>query len=468
MDGSNYSLQYYQGEHEDDYSLKKDGRVCIFHNGILKMTYEEDEEDSGMGDFTCFENGRVAFVQPFDDILDKHNFNRIVNHCRGERMEIYSYESGKLIYHGEFNEKREREGWGIEYDAETGAMLLEGIWKGNKLVEIIRKIEGTIMIEFKRNGDNTIASNRIPVFVGEFVYDEEKESFIRNGRGYWIDEETRIATREVEWKDGVEVSGRDLYDGWYTRSTAPKPTPVSKPVSTPIPKTQPKPESTVKSTPISIETIKPAANDFVKPAPKPVPIAIPVPEPKPVPAPPKREEPTAPLRINVTGSTKWSDVSLQVTDLTISSNCCNDLNALDLNRFQWLRSIEIGNECFGSVKTFKIDGLNELKTIKIGNNSFTQKKNSSGEDKSKSFHILNCESLESIQIGERSFSDFAGEFELKNLPQLQSIQIGTIGSDSYSFCWSSFVIRGIELILNIVMTRSSKSTIHYIRLCCIP
>ena len=75
----------------------------------------------------------------------------------------------------------------------------------------------TIMIEFKRNGDNTIASNRTPVFVGEFVYDEEKESFIRKGRGYWIDEETRIATRKVEWKDGVEVSGRNLYDGWYTR-----------------------------------------------------------------------------------------------------------------------------------------------------------------------------------------------------------------------------------------------------------
>ena len=74
-----------------------------------------------------------------------------------------------------------------------------------------------IMIEFKRNGDNTIASNRIPVFVGEFVYDEEKESFIRNGRGYWIDQETRIATQECEWKDGVEVSGRDLVDGWYTR-----------------------------------------------------------------------------------------------------------------------------------------------------------------------------------------------------------------------------------------------------------
>ena len=101
------------------------------------------------------------------------------------------------------------------------------------------------------------------------------------------------------------------------------------------------------------------------------------------------------------------------------------------------------------MKTFKINRLNRLKTIKIGNNSFTQKKNSAGDDKSKSFHILNCESLESIQIGNYSFSDFGGEFELKNLPQLLSIQIGTIGRYSYNFYWSSFVIRGIELILNI-------------------
>ena len=197
-----------------------------------------------------------------------------------------------------------------------------------------------------------------------------------------------------------------------------------------------------------------------------------IPRPEPVrvvsvPAPPKRKEPTAPLRINVTGSAKWIDVSLQVSDLTISSNCCNDLNSLDLNRFQCLQSIEIGDECFGSVKTFKIDGLNRLKTIKIGKNSFTQKKNRNGNDKSKSFHILNCESLESIQIGEHSFSDFAGEFELKNLPQLQSIQIGTIGSESNNFFNSSFVIRGIDIVLNIVMIRSSKSAIHYIGLFCI-
>ena len=90
-----------------------------------------------------------------------------------------------------------------------------------------------------------------------------------------------------------------------------------------------------------------------------------------------------------------------------------------------------------------------MKTIKVAEHSFIKKKYDCGDDESKSFHILNCESLESIQIGDFSFSDFGGEFELKNLPQLQSIQIGTVRGNSHSIYGNSFVIRGIELILNI-------------------
>ena len=118
-----------------------------------------------------------------------------------------------------------------------------------------------------------------------------------------------------------------------------------------------------------------------------------------------------------------------------------------------LQSVEIGNDCFGSVQTFKIEGLERLKSVKIGNNSFTQLKSSDKWDgskannKSRSFHILDCDSLESIQIGEFSFCDFGGEFELSNLKSLKSIQIGTIGSDSSNFFWSSFVIRGIDMML---------------------
>ena len=138
-------------------------------------------------------------------------------------------------------------------------------------------------------------------------------------------------------------------------------------------------------------------------------------------------------------------MNIEMKHLKLTDNCV--LADWDVSWLLNLESIEIGNDCFGSVQRFKIDGLNRLKTINIGNNSFTQKNISEGNGSMKSFHILNCESLESIQIGEFSFSDFGGEFELKNLPLLQSIQIGTIESVSYNFYNSSFAVRGIDMIL---------------------
>ena len=100
------------------------------------------------------------------------------------------------------------------------------------------------------------------------------------------------------------------------------------------------------------------------------------------------------------------------------------------------------------MQIFRIDGLNRLKCLKIGSNSYVIKSKFNKYDESKSFHILNCELLESIEIGEYSFSDFAGDFELKNLPQLQSIQIGAVGKTSYNFCYCSLIIGGIDKIWN--------------------
>ena len=132
------------------------------------------------------------------------------------------------------------------------------------------------------------------------------------------------------------------------------------------------------------------------------------------------------------------------------------LSDWNVSWFYNLESIEIGNDCFGSVQTFKIEGLKRLKSVKIGKNSFTQVKSSvyywdssKVNNQSRSFHILDCESLESIQIGEYSFCDFGGGFELSNLKSLKSIQIGTIGSYSNNFNCSSFVIRGMDMILTI-------------------
>ena len=158
------------------------------------------------------------------------------------------------------------------------------------------------------------------------------------------------------------------------------------------------------------------------------------------------------VSITVNNSVELKSMNMNVTNLIICSNSCNELKSLNLNEYRYLKSIEIGNDCFENVELFNIDGLNELKSLKIGINSFTHLKSSNWEwnkankvknDCSRSFSILNCIELKSIEIGECSFSDYAGGFELKNLPKLSTIKIGEIGSDSLNFCYSSFVIKGI-------------------------
>ena len=140
-------------------------------------------------------------------------------------------------------------------------------------------------------------------------------------------------------------------------------------------------------------------------------------------------------------------IESNIHSITLPNWTCNDIEytTFDFSRFTVIESIVIGDNSFGSVQTFIIDGLNRLKKLIIGINSFTKQKNGYGKNNDRSFHILNCESLESIEIGQYSFSDYAGDFELKNLPQLQTIEIGTIGGYSCNFYRSSFVIRGIDI-----------------------
>ena len=102
------------------------------------------------------------------------------------------------------------------------------------------------------------------------------------------------------------------------------------------------------------------------------------------------------------------------------------------------------------MNVFNIDGLNKLKSLVIGDRSF--RKNGNTNDESRSFIISNCDELKSIEIGEYSFSDYGGGFELLNLPKLSTIKIGEIETDtsesnnyglSANFYYSSFVIKGI-------------------------
>ena len=93
-------------------------------------------------------------------------------------------------------------------------------------------------------------------------------------------------------------------------------------------------------------------------------------------------------------------------------------------------------------KVFRIDGLNLLKSIKIGKYSFSKVVLDKKRDPSRSFHILNCEHLQSIEIGEFSFADYSGTFDLKNLRSLSVITIGQPGTWSSNFYYASFIVKG--------------------------
>ena len=129
------------------------------------------------------------------------------------------------------------------------------------------------------------------------------------------------------------------------------------------------------------------------------------------------------------------DESESITNPMISDNLCNEypISMIDFSRYDKLYNIEIGDDNFEYVSEFRIDGLNDLKSLIIGKNSFRM---NDGNDDYRSFHVMNCDELESIEIGMNSFVDY-NEFELKNLHSLCVIKL-----DSYSFYSSSFVIRG--------------------------
>ena len=145
-------------------------------------------------------------------------------------------------------------------------------------------------------------------------------------------------------------------------------------------------------------------------------------------------------------SNELQSLDAAITSIYIPDYSINDMNFImfDFSRFTLLESIKIGNDCFRSVKTFKIDGLNRLKTLQIGYHSFSY--NVIEDNVSNSFHILNCESLESIDIGGCSFINFAGDFELKNLPSLLTIRIGDYEGESFNFYHTSFILRGNNIL----------------------
>ena len=127
--GKQYTVQRFQEKHKNEFLLRSDtGYVYLFENNVLKQEWKENKNGKKSEVFIRYKNGRADFSQRFQDISEQVNSKRIVYHKKGLRMEIWSAKTGHLLYHGECNDRRMKDGWGIEYDEESGNMVVEGIW----------------------------------------------------------------------------------------------------------------------------------------------------------------------------------------------------------------------------------------------------------------------------------------------------------------------------------------------------
>lgn len=127
----------------------------------------------------------------------------------------------------------------------------------------------------------------------------------------------------------------------------------------------------------------------------------------------------------------YKNLPVEVTSITVES--CEDYKSevLDFSRFKELIVLKIKPKCFNYPSVVKIDGLPKLKSIEIGENCF------SSNSANSQLLVTDCPALDSLNIGNHSFSDFK-TFSISNNPLLRSLTMG-----SFCFTEAEFALKGL-------------------------
>ena len=127
----------------------------------------------------------------------------------------------------------------------------------------------------------------------------------------------------------------------------------------------------------------------------------------------------------------YKNLPVEVTSITVES--CEDYKSevLDFSRFKELIVLKIKPKCFSYPSVVKIDGLPKLKSIEIGENCF------SSNSANSQLLVTDCPALDSLNIGNHSFSDFK-TFSISNNPLLRSLTMG-----SFCFTEAEFALKGL-------------------------
>ena len=363
------TLQLYQGEHNYEYVIANpEGKKSLFYNGVLKRVWTETERGFH-GDFCEYECGKVKFMGNMDNLLEGREIYQRSNGKNGSFLIIYDRGTNKITYRGQYNKNMKRHGLGIRFDPNSGKEVLEGVWNNGELCKVLKIFDKDVMTEFADKGDTTQCISRVPVYIGGYCYDESVGTFVRNGIGCLIDENTRIAYREGEWEKGVEISGTNLANGWYESS---------------------------------------------------------------------------PLVCSMKDENDVNGIVATISDVIIEPNCLNNVSTLDWSCYDFLKSITIGDNSMMNVEGLSFTNLNSLRTITVGEHCCNTNNGDFSDEAGVPYCFLvqNCCCLKSIKIGAYSFVNWKNGIDLKQLPELETLQIGELEKESWNFCRASLEIRG--------------------------
>ena len=388
----------------------ENGKAQLFDSGVLQLSWMM-KNGKREGELIVYKDGVVDRVMRWDDLrkADKEGsdylLQAIVNDVSGkELLEEIIVDSGIVVYRGEFDAlSRKREGFGIEYDRESGLEKRSGYYKKGKLVQLCQEFKKRnggkemVMIEYQCEKDKNNANSSLdlcPVYVGDYAFDVKEFRFIRRGVGKLLNELSGICDRIGEWdvkgekKMGSEIK---LHAGWYKIGN----------------------DGKNKDQSIRISQLKKIDED---------------------------EKPYWNQQLSFCSGLKIYKPR-GIEEFQIDSNLYNETSwgllimtmKVKLSDFKRLKQIEIGNDCFKYVREFVVDSLELLQSVKIGGKCF---KTSDKERDDGVCRITNCPNLRQLEICDASFEDFKS-FELSNLNSIQSIKFG-----EWCFQYADFSLKG--------------------------
>lgn len=395
VNGTDYEIHYFQGEHSKEYLIVETkngvyhGKAQLFDNGIITMSYMY-ENGIQKGHVTTYKNGIVEATRSWASLFVTDLEDRCIeNRKTGLLMVIRDRDTDQIIYEGSYGDGMLKNGYGFEFDNQTGKRIRYGIFEDDEMVQLLCDFKDDQMTEYyvKDNESNIHLYQRHPVYVGGFLFIEEQQCVVRHGDGVIINHLSGMAEYVGVWVNGAMVNGFPVYDGWYQESL---------------------PEASLKL--IADEELRLYEESVIASE------AISAIEKKEEEELTQKEELSQKEEENL--AVELMDVVIQspsdleslntaVSVLIVPDNTCNKkISTLEICSMPVLKIIQIGENCFKGVTKVKIKKNQELESFLVGNKSFTRYEDEIEECKSYSLTISHNPMLSKIVIGQLAFAEY--------------------------------------------------------------